>query len=211
MWEWCLVTVESQPVVQGMVASDPVGWWRNWQAAAASLRVLAASRLFPVVRSGSHTFCHLEPPPDLTGPMGLGGPSKTQLWDGEYLSVLPPFSLPPSTPDIAYKWLVWVELGGRGHLNPELSWGWWSGFSFPKSMLQREGGVEPWSVLSGGEPPGPNASAWKGRNMALVFVLPQPVLNLCRPLCSLGLDSHLSKMSHLNQMISRRPLPAPAL
>lgn len=36
-----------------------------------ALRVIAASRLFPIVQSGSRASCHLEPPPDL-GPLGWG-------------------------------------------------------------------------------------------------------------------------------------------
>lgn len=83
------MTGASQQAVQGAAASDPEG--KLLLLLFSCSEGLAASRPFPIVRSGSHSFCHLESPPDLRGPSGCGGgcPSKTQLWDGESLTVLP--------------------------------------------------------------------------------------------------------------------------
>lgn len=116
------MTGASQQAVQGAAASDPEG--KLLLLLFSCSEGLAASRPFPIVRSGSHSFCHLESPPDLRGPSGCGGgcPSKTQLWDGESLTVLPSPDLPSSTPGVTHHCLFPGELGDRGHLNPELSW-----------------------------------------------------------------------------------------
>lgn len=71
---------------------------------AAALRVLAASMLSPVVRSGSHTFCLLEPLPNLTGPMAWGTPPRPNFgMETILLCFLPPPGLPLSTPEITHK------------------------------------------------------------------------------------------------------------
>lgn len=62
---------------------------------AAALRVLAASMLSPVVRPGSHTFCLLEPLPNLTGSTAWGTPPRPNFgMETILLCLLPPACLP---------------------------------------------------------------------------------------------------------------------
>lgn len=98
------------------------------------LRLVKKPAAADVLIPTSQVFCHLQPPPAFTGSTARGGGSTTQLWKAGYLAVLLP---PPELPQLQVLHIgdFLGELGGRGRLNPELSWGpWFLQFLVPQGL-----------------------------------------------------------------------------